>query len=95
MRGAACVDRRRLSHPDVPAVSYPFERKIDRLLHDAESKDSGARFARSLPGMGHLEAAERMERDRDALLAKALEIDPDRKAEAWSETSLKTAPKGG
>lgn len=65
-----------------------LERRIDRLLHDAEHKDSGAKFARSLRGYQHEEAAERMERQRDELIAEALRLDPERKAEAWQETSL-------
>jgi hypothetical protein len=76
-------------------VNPTIQRRIDRLLHDAEHKDSGAKFARSLPGDRPLEAAERMERDRDQLIAKALALDPDRKAEAWGETDLKISPIGG
>lgn len=62
-----------------------LERQVDRLLHDAEHKHYGAAFARTLRRVEHIEAAKRMERDRDKLIAQAIELDPDRTCDAWQE----------
>jgi hypothetical protein len=70
-----------------------IEVRVDRLLHDAEHKDSGAKFARSLRGIMHVEAAERLERDRDELIAEAIKLDPDRTCDAWEWTDLKLPAK--
>ena len=65
-----------------------IERKVDRLLHDAEHKQAGAEFARSLRRVEHIEAAKRMERRRDELIAEALKLDPDQTCEAWQDLDL-------
>lgn len=72
-------------------MTASLDARVDRLLHDAERKDAGARLARQ---MRDFDGAEHLEKERDQLVAKALEIDPDRTADAWSETTLKTSPKG-
>ncbi|MFL5481112.1 MAG: hypothetical protein ACJ8AK_02895 [Gemmatimonadaceae bacterium] len=66
-----------------------LESRVDRLLHDAEHKNAGARFARSLRGIRHVEDAERLERERDGMIAAAIRLDPDRTCDAWQWTDLK------
>lgn len=69
-------------HADIPDVNE----RVDRLLHDAEHKDSGAVMARM---MKDLAATDRFLTDRDLLVAEALCIDPERAAPAWRETNLR------
>jgi hypothetical protein len=69
--------------------------KIDRLLHDAENADSGASFALMMAESDpsnptHKRMHRELSAKRDQLLGKALALDPDRSAPAWSETTLPT-----
>ncbi len=58
-----------------------FER-VDRLLHDAEQADGGARMARA---MQDTESANRMTAKARALRAEAEVLDPEHRAHAWAE----------
>ena len=62
---------------------------IDRLLHDAEHKDAAVDFTRNL--MHDPQGARKFEQERDALIAEAKRLDPDRSASAWEDTSLPSA----
>ena len=72
-----------------PAAPSVDEETIDRLLHDAEHKDSAATFARDL--MRQPLKAREFEAQRDGLIAEAKHRDPHRRAEAWLNTSLSAA----
>lgn len=66
-------------------MSLERSEDIDRLLHDAEHADSGARMAGV---MRDTEAALRLTRKRDDLIAHAHSLDPHHVEDAWRDTSL-------
>lgn len=55
---------------------------LDQLLHDAEHADSGARMAAM---MRDTAAFEEFQNKRNALLARALEMDPSMESGEWEE----------
>lgn len=58
--------------------------KVDRLLHDAEHADSGARMAGM---MCDYPAKKKYEAKRRRLIAEAHALDPQHRCDAWEEAS--------
>jgi hypothetical protein len=75
-------------------MSRERDEKVDRLLHDAEHAESGARMARIMRDYG---MQVEYEKKRDGLIAEAQALDPNREADAWQEATLDfvTKPKPG
>lgn len=74
------------ANSDAPPPALGELARIDRLLHDAEHKDSAATFARNL--MRQPDKAREFEQERDALITEANRLDPNHTAHAWAETTL-------
>jgi hypothetical protein len=65
------------------------DRKVDRLLHDAEHADSGAMMAGVMRDHG---AQRRFIAKRDNLVAEARALDPKRESPSWVECRLTSDP---
>lgn len=70
-------------------MKQDLDEQVDRLLHDAEHADSGAMMADM---MRDSKSVIRFVAKRKRLIAKALKLDPERKADAWSQTRLAIPP---
>jgi hypothetical protein len=72
-------------------VRSEIEERVDRLLHDAEHKESGAVFCETL--VREPDRAREFRAERDALIAEAERLDPGHTTRAWKDaTGLGSSP---